>query len=263
MKWFRMYTDILDDPKMYEMMPKTFKIFTFLLAFCSELDNSGSISVTKNKPKWRLRLRKREWENAINELITLNIISVEGDVLTILNWNKRQYKSDSSTERVQRYRSKERNVTETLHVTPPDTDKQKQKQKQRIKDKERKEISTNIYNHYKTKIKAGGSEDAKNSIAKLLLSKRSTEDELLKCVNNYLESLQIKAVEKRYYYQANNFFGQKSYWADYTDDVYETPDAEEGGLTDEERKIQAANKATLEYWNNKVRENNDSKQAEA
>ena len=117
-----MYNDILDDPKIAQMSAKTFKTFTFLLAFCSSLENNGIIFVTKDDPIWRLRMRKNDWNIAIKELIKLDVISMQGDVINILNWNKRQFISDDINERVKRYRGKKETLHETLHETPPDTD---------------------------------------------------------------------------------------------------------------------------------------------
>lgn len=109
-----MWNDILDDPKVANMRPKTFKIFTFLLAFCSELDQNGTISLTKNDPKWRLRLRKRDLDSALDELNSLKIIDIQDDEIHILNWDKRQFKSDTSAERVRNYRERHSNDNVTL-----------------------------------------------------------------------------------------------------------------------------------------------------
>ena len=49
----------------------------------------------------------------------LNIIT-ENPVILFVNWDKRQFTSDSSKERVKRYREKKRNVTVTPDVTPPE-----------------------------------------------------------------------------------------------------------------------------------------------
>jgi len=57
------------------------------------------------------------------------MIHYDGDVLVVTNWEQRQFSSDSSTERVNRYRANKRNVSATLqqrysnsNETPPDTD---------------------------------------------------------------------------------------------------------------------------------------------
>ncbi len=45
-----------------------------------------------------------------------------GGVFTPHNWNARQFKSDVSTERVKRFRNKERNVAKRLHETAPEAE---------------------------------------------------------------------------------------------------------------------------------------------
>lgn len=129
MQWFRVYTDILDDPKIAQMNTKTFKFFIFLCAFVVELNTKGSINIKKDKPIWRFRVRKKVFFDAIRDLIDLNIVTMENGEIYILNWNKRQFRSDDVNERVKRYREKR----ETLHVTPPDTDTDTETEKNKKK----------------------------------------------------------------------------------------------------------------------------------
>jgi len=140
MQWFRMYIDILDDPKVAKMSSKTFKLMLFLFAYCTELNKNndqngvsfgrgftkknqfGVLSVTKDKPNWRFRWRKRDFEKSLKELEELKIVSVQDDKIHILNYSKRQFKSDHSTDRVRRFRNKtvtgpEQNRTETKRFT--------------------------------------------------------------------------------------------------------------------------------------------------
>ena len=120
MKWFRMYTDILDDPKIAKMSLKSYQIFTFLLAFCTELDKNGVVDLLKDAPVWRFRMRKSVFTNAIKELESLGVVKLQGENLQILNYNKRQFKSDDVTARVKKHRSKGETLPETLHETPPE-----------------------------------------------------------------------------------------------------------------------------------------------
>lgn len=117
-RWVRVYADILDDEKIAKMSAKTFKFFIFLLVLCSEEGSNGQVLTPVHSIYWRFRITKAAYNKAIKELTDLNIISLENNKITIKNWSKRQYKSDSSTDRVKRYR----NVSKTLHETPPDTD---------------------------------------------------------------------------------------------------------------------------------------------
>lgn len=117
MKWFRLYNEIIDDPKIAKMTPKMFKVFIFLLCLASEVEQNGVIPFSRKDLSWRLRMPIREINTHINGLKELNIL-VDNPVLSLINWDKRQFASDSSKERVKRYRKKQCNVTVTSDVTP-------------------------------------------------------------------------------------------------------------------------------------------------
>jgi len=120
MKWFRVYTDIIDDPKISKISLKSYQIFTFLLAFVAENDENGEFILDKKDISWRFRITVNALDKALNELESVNILSIQDGILTILNWNKRQFKSDNINERVKKHRTKIREQDETLHETPPE-----------------------------------------------------------------------------------------------------------------------------------------------
>ena len=64
------------------------------------------------------RETKETVSSAFHPLIERNLLVTVGETFHIVSWRKRQYKSDTSTERVKRHRKRSRNVT----VTAPDTD---------------------------------------------------------------------------------------------------------------------------------------------
>jgi hypothetical protein len=117
-RWVRVYADILDDPKIAQISAKSFKFFIFLLVFCAENGIDDKILDDQASICWRFRISEKVYNEAIAELQDKDIISFKNNQLIINNWSKRQYKSDCSTERVKRYR----NVTKTLHETPPETE---------------------------------------------------------------------------------------------------------------------------------------------
>jgi len=72
---------------------------------------------------------EEEVRDALVKFQEQNMIHEEDGVWVITNWHKRQFSSDSSTERVKRFRQKKCNVSETFQkrfsnadVTPPDTE---------------------------------------------------------------------------------------------------------------------------------------------
>jgi len=124
MPWFRFYTEVLDDPKVQRLPPHLFKTWVNLL--CLAGTNSGSFP-TVDDIAFRLRMSTHDVEQQMDELILAGLIDIErGGKRTPHNWSQRQFVSDSSTERVRKFRNKSqeqaRNGDETLHETPPDSD---------------------------------------------------------------------------------------------------------------------------------------------
>ncbi len=135
-RWFRLYDDILDDPKVQMLSPELFKTWVNLLAVASK--NAGKLPPIQ-KLAFSLRLSQQDMQSRIEDLITAELIDIMPDgSLEPHNWSKRQWKSDDSAERVKRHREKkkaetpgnaEQHVTETtcnssvtVTVTPPDTE---------------------------------------------------------------------------------------------------------------------------------------------
>lgn len=123
MKWLRLWTEILDDPKcnVSNMSDETFRVFILLLAYARELDNAGIVNQAEATIAWRLRVNCSTLRKHLLHLRDLQIIKLKPE-LKIINWDKRQFLSDDSSERVKRFRIKKGNVTKSLHVTPPETD---------------------------------------------------------------------------------------------------------------------------------------------
>ena len=129
MKWFRMYVEIIDDPKMKTISDRSFRIFNYLLCLAAEAEQDGLIPLSKSDIVWRLRITEKDLTTCIKELSQANIIN-QSYPLQFTNWNKRQYKSDDVTERTKRFKEKKRNVSGnvprndegTFTGTAPDTD---------------------------------------------------------------------------------------------------------------------------------------------
>lgn len=116
MRWFRLYNEIIDDPKVAKMSPKVFKFFIFLMCFASEREQNGALPFSKKELSWRLRIPIKRINLYINELKELKIIE-DNPVILFINWGKRQFASDSSKERVKKHRDSKCNVTVTPDVT--------------------------------------------------------------------------------------------------------------------------------------------------
>lgn len=119
MQWFRLYNDILEDPKVQKLSPELFKFWINILCVASK--NEGKLPPIKDIA-FALRMSESETEAAFHSIKKAHLIDEKsnqhGTTIAPHNWNKRQYKSDTSTDRVKRFRNGKRNKG----VTPPDTD---------------------------------------------------------------------------------------------------------------------------------------------
>ena len=133
MKWFRLWTDILDDVKMLELTDYEYRMFTYLLAYASEIDSSsGELHTTFTSLSLRFRQRFNLFSHAIETFQRLGLITVNGHGFPVItNWSKRQFKSDRVIDRVHKFRASHpkmkrfRNRIETAPDTDTDTDKKK------------------------------------------------------------------------------------------------------------------------------------------
>lgn len=120
--WFRMYAEFAKDPKV-QSMDETLQRRLVML-FC--LKCSDELNLSHDELACALRISSEELETTLEVFRRKGFID-QNDALC--NWEKRQFTSDSSSERVRRYRERKRNGEVTLQerdsngdVTPPDTD---------------------------------------------------------------------------------------------------------------------------------------------
>jgi hypothetical protein len=113
-RWFRSYADTHRNPKVARLSDSDFRLWHQLLCMASENDG---ILPPADDIKRVLNRRLDHLLEALKRLISGGLIDPLGDGYAPRNWSKRQYKSDTSTERVKKHREK-CNVSET----PPDTE---------------------------------------------------------------------------------------------------------------------------------------------
>jgi len=114
-RWWRAYDGAVHDPKLQTLPPDVFKLWFNLLCIASK--NDGVIP-PEDQLKSVLSLRYDRIKRGLTTLLSRGLIDrIEGR-LEPHNWRKRQYKSDTSAERMKRYRQRKSDVT----VTAPDTD---------------------------------------------------------------------------------------------------------------------------------------------
>lgn len=106
MKWLRLWTDIIDDPKLRRLTDVEFRHFVFLLALCAECEDGGAISMDDSDICWRLRIDQEKFNETKAKLESLGIIEVRDNSIRFVNWEKRQPAKDDSIERVRRFRER-------------------------------------------------------------------------------------------------------------------------------------------------------------
>lgn len=109
-RWFRFYADAMRNPKVAALSDHDFRLWVELLAIASE--NDGHIPPLESL-KYVLKRRLDHLSRGLNGLIRALLIDALSDGYEPHNWSKFQYKSDVSTDRVNKHRAK-RNVSETV-----------------------------------------------------------------------------------------------------------------------------------------------------
>lgn len=129
--WFRMYSDAVNDEKLRLLAFEDRWHFVALLCCKSKgvLDDSNG-DMLMRKAAVLLGLSTRELSEVARRLSEVGLIDF--DTLQPIKWDDRQFRSDSSTERVHAYRDRIRNtakrdcnVSETAQDTDTDTDTDK------------------------------------------------------------------------------------------------------------------------------------------
>lgn len=119
-KWFRMYAEFANDPKVQMLSEADQRRFVMLL--CMRCAN-GSRQVPDAEVCFQLRVPSDEWQATKSILMGMSLIDEHNRPTA---WERRQYPSDCSTERVYRHRS---NVSETLQKLPVETEKETKTEK--------------------------------------------------------------------------------------------------------------------------------------
>lgn len=116
MDWFRMYSEFSSDPKV-QMMSEAMQRRLVML-FCLQCSNGiETFHVTERETSIAFAMRVSEQDLAETKDVFMRRGFIDSD-WNLLNWGKRQYESDSSTERVRRYREKQKRQAGTNETLP-------------------------------------------------------------------------------------------------------------------------------------------------
>jgi hypothetical protein len=110
-RWFRVYEDLVDDPKVQRLSPELFKALVNL--WCLAARGDGNLP-SVDDIAFSLRMKPPKVNNILGELRLAGLLDEDETGWTPHNWKERQFKSDISSERVRRYREGKSNSSETF-----------------------------------------------------------------------------------------------------------------------------------------------------
>ena len=118
--WIRLYTEVPNDPKVQRLPAGLFKFWINCL--CLAGVNDGFLPTAPDLA-WTLKLTLLTVLENLNVLLKAGLIEeTERGRFQPHAWKERQYESDTSNDRVKRFRERQRNVTRAVTVTSPDTE---------------------------------------------------------------------------------------------------------------------------------------------
>jgi hypothetical protein len=118
-RWFRVYDDLIDDPKVQRLNPSLFKALINL--WCLASANHGVLPPI-DEIAFKLRMKPEKAQRVLTELRAAGLIDDDEMGARPHNWGARQFISDGSTSRVKRFRERHRNVSPAVSGTTPETE---------------------------------------------------------------------------------------------------------------------------------------------
>lgn len=123
-RWFRLYAEVVNDPKVQKLPCEDFRSWINILCLCA--DNDGKVPPVEDVA-FALRRSLDATVTVLERLASGGLIDrvsggPDGWHYAPHGWDKRQYKSDTSTDRVKRFRKRSETVSETPPETEADTD---------------------------------------------------------------------------------------------------------------------------------------------
>ena|SRR6202165_1631142 len=121
--WLRLYTEVLNDPKVQNLSDRLFRAWINLLCVASKY---RGVLPEIEELAFLLRIKPAKATVLLEDLRAVGLFDEIDGHIAPHNWKGRQYESDHSTPRVQRFRNsrrnEKRNVSDSVSETTPDTD---------------------------------------------------------------------------------------------------------------------------------------------
>jgi len=117
MPWVKVYTEVLDDPKLAKISEGAKWRFVQLILVAAECDAGGAFVVgddvmTNDEIAWRLRICKESLEKDITELVKNGLLTIDGKVLEITKFADRQ--GPTQKERRETWKSRQQKRRERV-----------------------------------------------------------------------------------------------------------------------------------------------------
>lgn len=114
--WWRAYNEAMEDPKLQRLPGELFKHWFNLMCLASK---KGGVLPPLDDIAFALRVTPIKAKDVVEKLMTAGLLDHDGQNFAPHNWGGRQYKSDNSTSRVQKFRARHSNgkgnADETFH----------------------------------------------------------------------------------------------------------------------------------------------------
>lgn len=121
MTWLRLYADLPDHPEIQSLPAEIFR--TLINCWCIAAGGGGRLPDVAVLA-WRIRMPAHSLSDHLEELQRVGLLTKDADGLAVKNWEKRQFVSDNSTPRVQRFRDSQRAIQRhTANHASPETER--------------------------------------------------------------------------------------------------------------------------------------------
>lgn len=132
MEWLRLYTEITNDRKLRRLSPPHRWLWITMMCMARKSPVPGVLLLSKNIPA-NVEDLADEAAISVDDVVSgveifkaQDMLQEIDSVYSLINWDKRQFNSDNSTNRVKSWRAKQSETTmkrfSDVSVTPPDTD---------------------------------------------------------------------------------------------------------------------------------------------
>jgi len=120
MKWFRLYDEIIDDPKLLFVNPDIRWWYIAILCAINKTNRESGRVPSIEDLTILLRTNRDTSQKAIDTLVDKDLLQKDKHGYFCKAFKNRQYSSDNSTERVKRFYKRSKNVSETVSLTDTD-----------------------------------------------------------------------------------------------------------------------------------------------